>query len=296
MSRIAPFIGLSLLAAGLPAAAHRVKPPEKINANVLLNKQGKKADPTNPKESQGVIWKFGWEKGRVTKFSGKVILAGNSAEGEGFSVEIKNLLTETVKDVSKAGDGTVESRTEVGEVTLDGQPLTESAPNLSGSVTTSVFGANGLLVKRTPSQTSANIEAINKVASIALSMPTPTQPVKPGDEWKTEITNPFLPDQKVVVTSQYEDQSKFGTMLVYRVRLSAIVSVREDDAENADAVQVNGYYEFEPIKQRVVKSDITIDNLDIEFRGKKARVSVEAILAMIGIPDQITPRTIKKKK
>ncbi len=292
MSRIAPFLGLTLIATGLPTYAQTAKPSPERTGVILRKKPSGNDTGTKPPVSKGVFWKFTFEKGRVTKFNEKLTIAGNLADGTGFSIDLKNISVETIKDVTKTGDGTVETRSEAGEATIDGEPFPDAPPIASGATTT-VIGVNGRIVKRTPSQTSRNVEVLNKVAPIALSMPTPPESVEPGDEWKTEITNPFLPEQKVVVTSQYEDQGKFGTMIVYRIRINALIAVREDDEENADAIQVNGYYEFEPVKQRVVKSDITIENLDMEIKGQKARVSVEGILAMIGKPDQLNPRPTK---
>jgi hypothetical protein len=294
MSRITPFLGLTVLIAGVPALAQlpQIKPK---GDDVLLTRKRDNSDATKP-ASKGVKWKFGFEKGRVTKFNEKVIIAGNLADGTGFTVEIKTISTETVKAVSKTGDGTVESRSEAGEATINGEPLPDSP--LSGTdKSTTVIGANGLIVKSDSKPSATGLETIDKVAPIVMAMPTPPTPVVPGDEWKTEIDNPFLPEQKVVVTSQFEERGKFGTLIVYRVRVNALISVRENDEENADAIQVNGYYEFEPVKQRVVKLDTTVENLDLTFQGQKVRASVQGVLSMIGVPDQITPRTkpVKKK-
>ena len=293
MNRIAPFLGLTVLIAGVSALAQVSNPQAD---DVQLSRKRPKTDTgTKPPVTKGITWKFGFEKGRVTKFNEKVTMSGNLANGTGFSVEIKNISTETVKAVTKTGDGTVETRSEAGEATLDGNPLPDPPPIVPG-VTTIILDANGLVVKRTSTQSGAEVEMIRKIAPIALSMPTPSLPVMPGDEWKTELNNPFLPDQKVVITSQFEERGKFGTLIVYRIRINALIAVREDDAENADAIQINGVYEFEPVKRRIVKSDVTIENLDIDFQGQKTRVSVQGVSAMIGIPDQITPRTKPAKK
>jgi|GEM_PF-4794667 len=292
MSLIAPFLGLTVLLAGVPALAQTSNP--KADDVQLVRKRPKSDTITKPPVTKGVTWKFGFEKGRVTKFNEKVTVAGNLADGTGFTVEIKTISTETVKAVTKAGDGTIEYRNEVGEATLNGDPMPDP-PTLAGA-TTMVWGANGLIVKRSPTKDNAGMEVIDKVEPIMMAMPPPSAPVVPGDEWKTEMNNPFLPDQKVVVTSQFEERGKFGTLIVYRIRINALVSVRENDEENADAIQINGSYEFEPVKRRVVKSDVTVENLDVEFQGQKARVSVQGVSAMIGIPDQITPRSKPVKK
>jgi hypothetical protein len=91
------------------------------------------------------------------------------------------------------------------------------------------------------------------------------------------------------------EQGKFGTLIVYRIQIHVLIPVRADDEENADAIDVSGTYEFEPVRRRIVKSDIRIENADIEIQGQKARASVQATLSMIGTPDQILPKNGKVK-
>lgn len=290
MNCIAPFLGLTVLIAGVPALAQTANP--QADEVQLTRKRPKNDTGTKPPVTKGITWKFGFEKGRITKFNRKLTIAGNLADGTEFKTEFKAISIETVKAVTKAGDGTIEYRNEAIEATLNGKPVSDP-PKLGGAI---VWGANGLVVKRSPRKDDAGMEVVAKIEPIMTAMPTPSLPVVPGDEWKTEIDNPFLPEQKVVVTSQFEEQGKFGTLIVYRIRINALIAVREDDEENADAIQVNGVYEFEPVKRRVVKSDFTVENIDEEFQGQKARVNMQIVSAMIGIPDQITPRSKPAKK
>src|SRR5205085_2360537 len=148
-----------------------------------------------------------------------------------------------VKDVNEAGDTTLTQTTESSQFTLNGQEQPTDPAALT--TTTQTVSKTGLILKQSVANGQPEWTKVYEISSMLTVTPAPTQPVKIGDTWKTEMDNRVVEGKKVTVTSTLVGKEKVAGMDALKVRIKMEIPPTADAADS-DTIKSEGTYFVEP--------------------------------------------------
>jgi hypothetical protein len=230
------------------------------------------------RQATAYSWTLHPKKGETARFRQNLQL-DSELEAANLHIVINTVTKQEVKDVVPTGDATWIVTTESVKTSVNGKPLPPSGPPYS--TTTLVVSKTGQLLKRTMENASKTNQKLSEIGAMFSVTPTPPQPVKAGDSWKTEIANRVVPGKKVTMLSTLIGPGRVLGLDALKVRTKIDIPTTADGSED-NTVHVEGVYVIEPKTGRILQAAYTAQNMEIEL-GPDKTLTVKALTRLARI-------------
>jgi hypothetical protein len=176
-----------------------------------------------------------------------------------IACEIDQTSTDKIGTVNPRGEASIVETTDTFKTNMNGVAITEDARN--HSPTTITFNKKGLLVIGT-NNGPTDLFRIGPVWQMMLVTPAPELAVKIGDTWKTDVPNRLVRGENTSVSSTLIAAERIHGLDTLRVHVR--MNIRPGAAaEIQDAVNLDGYYNVDPLAGRLVRSEYVISNVPV---------------------------------
>ena len=249
-------------------------------------------------EAKTYSWKWRYKAGEVWKEKSHIGVSGQvKVLGLGVSGQVYIDSVESNKIIALLADGDAALRVQLlsQKSTYNG---TENQKNddvgkfFDGHVT-----PQGIYRRNMDSHGSTSPGDVPKLSGHLSNRPIPTEPVKIGESWITQVDNLYLPGKKVDFVSTLTEVRELVGSEILQVEYK-VAYPKKDGAEGDELVKITGSYSFYPSSSQLISEEINIENVyvSIPTQAELARLDLLMKVKFDYKLGKSAPTTKKKTK
>jgi hypothetical protein len=207
----------------------------------------------------------------------RVVVKGNFA---GKDVVVTQTERESIKEIKPNGDVVGIGSTESTVVSVDGMEIEQPAL----PAVTETRDRRGKLINLAVGDSASagpDMETQSLLASLDAVI-LPEKPVKPGDTWTTDITNPLDKKRKLTITTVYTGAETSDGVAIYKFTQSASFAIHEGDEKTSCELSAR----LRQSDGAIVSEKAKFKNIPTQAGNNDIEVTVTALPAAAGAADQ----------